>query len=86
MPLDDALPSSAGGTRPFMSMHWRRTRERSAVWAIPCLYAVTAIAMGILLPRLERRFIPELGSAVSTASATALYSAVASGTIAPSAT
>ncbi len=38
--------------------------------------------MGILLPRLERRFLPELGSAVSAASATAIYSAVASGMMA----
>jgi uncharacterized membrane protein len=82
VPLDDVLPLSAGGTRTFMSNQWRRARERSAVWVIPCLYAVMAIATGILLPRLEHRFWPELGAAVSAASATALYSAVASGTIA----
>jgi uncharacterized membrane protein len=81
VPLDDVLPSSAGGTRTFMSTKWRRARERSAVWVIPCLYAVLAIATGILLPRVERRFWPELGSAVSASSATALYSAIASGTI-----
>jgi uncharacterized membrane protein len=63
-------------------MRWRRVRARSAVWAIPSLYAVAALAAGLMLPRLEHRFWPHLGSGVSAASATALYSAVASGTMA----
>lgn len=63
-------------------MQWRGVSERTTVWLIPSIYAVTAIAAGMLLPRLEGRLWPELGARMSVASATSLYSVIASGTMA----
>jgi uncharacterized membrane protein len=48
-------------------------------WVVPAFYAITALAAGIALPRLELRFLPNVGAGVSSASAMAIYSAVASG-------
>lgn len=57
---------------------WRR----SSPWFVPLLYATCAIAAGLTLPRLEHYVFPELVSRLSVATATAIYSAVASGMIA----
>ncbi len=49
---------------------------------MPLLYALIAIAAGLTFPRIEVRVWPELATAVSVSTATAIYSAIASGMIA----
>jgi uncharacterized membrane protein len=46
---------------------------------IPLLYAVGAIALGMVLPRLEARYLPELTSGAGAGAAIAVLSAIASG-------
>ena len=60
----------------------KRHARQLRAWGIPALYAIAALAAGLTLPRLEVRLIPELFAAVSVSEATAIYSAIASGTIA----
>lgn len=57
------------------------TREVKA-WGIPAMYAGMAFAAGLTIPRIENRVLPELVSAMSIASATAIDSAIGSGMIA----
>lgn len=59
-------------------MHARVDR---APWTITSIYAASAIAAGVLLPRIESRLLPNLVSPVSVAAATAIYSSIASGMI-----
>jgi uncharacterized membrane protein len=49
---------------------------------VPLLYAVPALVAGTTVPRLEGHLFPTLVSPMSTASATAIYSSIASGMIA----
>jgi uncharacterized membrane protein len=51
-------------------------------WWIPALYTAAALAAGLTLPALEMRVFPRLVSPVTVPEATAIYSAIASGTIA----
>jgi uncharacterized membrane protein len=51
-------------------------------WGIPALYAVVAVVAGLTFPRFENRIFPGLVAPVSVNSATAIYSAIASGMIA----
>jgi uncharacterized membrane protein len=51
-------------------------------WLVPSLYAAVAIFLGFALPRVEGRLLPALASPLSTAAATTIYSAIASGMIA----
>ena len=53
-----------------------------AIWLVPALYAAVAMAAGLLMPRLEYRFFPELAAGTSIAAAMAIYSSIASGMIA----
>src|SRR6476646_8718882 len=57
---------------------WRQ----SSPWFIPLLYASTSIAVGLTFPRIERQIFPHLLSDLSVATATAIYSSIASGMIA----
>jgi uncharacterized membrane protein len=50
-------------------------------WTVPGLYALGAIASGILLPRLEAYLWPHASSGISVASATTIYSTIAAGTM-----
>jgi uncharacterized membrane protein len=50
-------------------------------WGIAALYAAAALAAGLTLPEAEARVFPNLVSAVTVSEATAIYSAIASGTI-----
>ena len=50
-------------------------------WTVPGLYAVGAIASGIVLPRLEAYIWPDAVSGISVSSATAIYSTIAAGTM-----
>jgi len=63
-------------------MRWWRWRSYSAIWVVPLIYAAAATAASVLLPRIEHAWWPAMTSGVSTSSATAIYSAVASGTMA----
>jgi uncharacterized membrane protein len=59
-----------------------RYRSHAAAWSVTTVYAMGAIGAGILLPRFETRFLPELASPVSVSAAMAMYSSIASGMIA----
>ena len=52
-------------------------------WVIPLCYAASAVPLGMLLPRLEHRFIlPVFSSTVSTAAALTILSSITSGMMA----
>jgi uncharacterized membrane protein len=51
-------------------------------WLIPLAYAVVTLFVGMIFPRLEHRFMPELVSTMSAASAMAICSSIASGMLA----
>jgi uncharacterized membrane protein len=57
-------------------------RHHVMFWGTPALYTAAALAAGLTLPGLEARVFPGLVSAVTASEATAIYSAIASGTIA----
>jgi uncharacterized membrane protein len=48
-------------------------------WAIPTLYALSAIATALFLPRIEGRLLPSFESSIGLASATAIYTLIGSG-------
>lgn len=60
----------------------QRQKILFGLWMIPILYAATAIAAGMIVPRLESRFFPNLAAPVSIDSAVAIYSSIASGMMA----
>jgi uncharacterized membrane protein len=51
-------------------------------FSVPLLYAVVAVMLGLVLPRLEARFLPELAGRASAPAAMAILSAIASGMMA----
>ena len=57
-------------------------RTRFTTWAIPAIYAASAVVAGLTFSRIERYLLPDLVSTLSVSAATAVYSAVASGMIA----
>jgi uncharacterized membrane protein len=63
-------------------MRYKSYARQLSSWGIPALYAGAAIAAGITFPRIESHFFPNLISPMSVSSATAIYSAIASGMIA----
>ena len=63
-------------------MFHKKYELRLSNWAIPALYAAVAISAGLTIPRFESRLFPGFVSPLSTSSATAIYSAVASGMLA----
>jgi uncharacterized membrane protein len=50
-------------------------------WIVPAIYAAAALAIGSALPRLEHRFWFDAFSSISSSSAVAIYSTIASGTM-----
>lgn len=63
----------------------RFTRKRHSPvpeWAIPLCYAVTGLLVGLILPRIENRLLPDLVSAISVPVALSLFSSITSGMIA----
>ena len=62
-------------------MSLKRDSLQSTVWTIPLAYALAAIAAGMTFPRIEAREFPNLAAAISTTTATAIYTAIASGMI-----
>jgi uncharacterized membrane protein len=63
-------------------MSYKSYKLQLSVWGIPALYAVVAVAAGLTIPRFEGRIFPGLVAQLSVNSATAIYSAIASGMIA----
>ena len=57
-------------------------KSKLNTWLVPALYAVAAIALGLILPRIENHFLPGLASTITVGQVTAIYSAIASGMIA----
>lgn len=65
-----------------MRMFSKANRVHISPWLVPMVYAVTAIVAGMVLPRLESLFFPNLQSKLSIDAAIALYSSIASGMMA----
>jgi uncharacterized membrane protein len=63
-------------------MRYKSYARRISAWGIPALYATAAIIVAMTFPRFESRLLPGLVSAMSLPTATAIYSAIASGMIA----
>jgi len=57
----------------------RLLRRELPNWAIPTLYALSAIATALVLPRIEGRLPPSFESSIGLASATAIYTLIGSG-------
>ena len=57
-------------------------RGRFGPWLIPLLYAIAAIMVAVVLPRIEHHFFPHMVAELSVGSAIAIYSSIASGTMA----
>ena len=53
-----------------------------STWGIPAIYAVVGVVAALTFPRMEIRLFPGLASPLSVSTATAIYSAIASGMIA----
>jgi len=51
-------------------------------WGVPLAYALVTLLVGVLLPRVEHRFLPDLVSTVSAPAAMAVCSSISSGMIA----
>lgn len=63
--------------------HPRRLLPRTVhYWVLPFLYVVAALLLGMLLPRIDRQFIPGHWQTVSINSETAILSSIASGMMA----
>ena len=63
-------------------MHRTRSGPLPHSFWVPLLYAAAAFILGLLLPRLENRFVPALAVAASADAAIAILSAIASGMMA----
>jgi hypothetical protein len=59
-----------------------RSRPTIPSWSIPIIYWVVTIAAGLVLPRLEYRYLTGFRHGMSTAVAIAVFSSVASGMLA----
>ena len=60
----------------------RLRRGQLPNWVIPALYALAAVVTGLVLPRVEARFLPGIESSWSAAAALAMLSSIGSGMIA----
>ena len=60
----------------------RLRRGQLPNWVIPALYAFAAVVTGLVLPRVEARFLPGIESSWSAAAALAMLSSIGSGMIA----
>ncbi|HEV8445109.1 MAG TPA: DUF2254 domain-containing protein [Steroidobacteraceae bacterium] len=63
-------------------MSVRRRFKRLSGWSTPLIYVTFTIVVGVILPRLEHRYLPSWDSTISVNSAIAITSAIASGMIA----
>ena len=65
-----------------MRMLSKTRRARLGPWLIPLVYAVAAIAAGLIFPRVENRLFQHMAAAFTVNSAFAIYSSIASGMMA----
>ena len=56
-------------------------RHRFGAVAVPLTYTAAAVALGVVVPRVEAALLPDLSLPISAGSATAVLSAIASGTL-----
>lgn len=63
-------------------MRYKRYASQLSAWGVPALYAGSAFVAGLVFPRLESYYFPNLVSPMSISSAVAIYSSIASGMIA----
>ncbi|HTQ96847.1 MAG TPA: DUF2254 family protein, partial [Candidatus Acidoferrum sp.] len=63
-------------------MSSKRFLREAKSWIIPAIYAAVAMAAAMTFPRIEGRLFPGLVLPMSVSSATAIYSAIASGMLA----
>jgi uncharacterized membrane protein len=75
------LKKAAATTRSRNRFVSATTRQATGAFGTPLLYAAAAVVLGLFLPRLEARFLPDLSAAVGAAPAIAVLSAIASGTL-----
>ena len=75
MPTSD--PPNASHRLAHSGRHWL-----SLTWGIPLAYTAATLIFGMVFPRLEHRFLPDLVSTMSASSAMGIGSAIASGMIA----
>src|SRR5215831_1903142 len=66
----------------MMGMFTRKRRAPLPEWAIPLWYAIIALLAGLILPRLEHRFLPAFTSSASAGVTLTLLSSITSGMIA----
>ncbi len=64
------------------SYRLKPSRWHNLTWVAPLAYTAVTFIFGLVFPRLEHRFLPELVSTISVSSAMAIGSAIASGMIA----
>jgi len=60
----------------------RQRKSSLPDWAIPCFYAVAAFVTGLILPRIENRFLPGLVASASVPAALTIFSSITSGMLA----
>ena len=60
----------------------RQQKGNMTSWGIPLAYGFVTLVFGMVFPRLEHRFLPDLASTISAPSAMAICSSIASGMIA----
>lgn len=75
------MSTSGRGSTSFR-LRYAGHRRLSLTWGIPLAYTAGTFIFGMIFPRLEHRYLPELASTMSTASGMAIGSAIASGMIA----
>jgi uncharacterized membrane protein len=60
----------------------KKRRLRRSGWGVPFVYAAVTFTVGMILPRVEHHYLPNLVSTMSAAAAMGVCSAIASGMIA----
>jgi len=75
------MPSTAPASTSYRLKHSREHRL-AAPWFTPLGYAGATFVFGMVFPRLEHYFLPELNSTMSASAAMAIGSAIASGMLA----
>ena len=73
---------STSGAKSSYRLKPSGRRWHNLTWAIPLAYTAVTFIFGMVFPRLEHRFLPDLVSGISASSAMAIGSAIASGMIA----
>ncbi len=78
------MPAAGSSDRLLLDPMKRKAKSwtRLSGWTIPLTYACLAMIVGMVFPRLESRFLPNLVSSMSAPAALAICSSIASGMLA----